>query len=144
MENWKKNLYVVWVGCFLTGTGLNLIMPFLPLYIEELGVHNPDQVSMWSGIALSSTFLVSAIMSPIWGKLADQKGRRIMLLRAALGMAIAMILMGLVSNVYQFVGLRLLMGIFSGYIMPLLLHKFLVIVAAGLSGHYPRRRFRVC
>nr|WP_114609059.1 multidrug efflux MFS transporter Lde [Listeria monocytogenes] len=116
MENWKKNLYVVWVGCFLTGTGLNLIMPFLPLYIEELGVHNPDQVSMWSGIALSSTFLVSAIMSPIWGKLADQKGRRIMLLRAALGMAIAMILMGLVSNVYQFVGLRLLMGIFSGYI----------------------------
>lgn len=56
MENWKKNLYVVWVGCFLTGTGLNLIMPFLPLYIEELGVHNPGQVSMWSGIALSSTF----------------------------------------------------------------------------------------
>lgn len=86
-------------------------------------------------------------MSPIWGKLADQKGRRIMLLRAALGMAIAMILMGLVSNVYQFVGLRLLMGIFQDIFqqqMPLLLHKFLVIVAAGLSGHYLRRRFRVC
>ncbi|WP_368307257.1 MFS transporter, partial [Listeria monocytogenes] len=70
-----------------------------------------------SGIALSSTFIVSAIMSPIWGKLADQKGRRIMLLRAALGMAIVLILMGLVSNVYQFVGLRLLLGIFSGYIL---------------------------
>ncbi|WP_099221785.1 multidrug efflux MFS transporter [Listeria costaricensis] len=116
MQDWKKNLYVVWIGCFLTGTGLNLIMPFLPLYIEELGVHNPDQVSLWSGIALSSTFLVSAIMSPIWGSLADRKGRRIMLLRAALGMSVAMILMGLVTNVYQFVGLRLLMGVFSGYI----------------------------
>ncbi|WP_239253677.1 multidrug efflux MFS transporter [Listeria ilorinensis] len=116
MQDWKKNLYIVWIGCFLTGTGLNLIMPFLPLYIEELGVHNPDQVSLWSGIALSSTFLVSAIMSPIWGSLADRKGRRIMLLRAALGMSVAMILMGLVTNVYQFVGLRLLMGVFSGYI----------------------------
>ncbi|WP_163651747.1 multidrug efflux MFS transporter [Listeria sp. PSOL-1] len=116
MTDWKKNLYIVWIGCFLTGTGLNLIMPFLPLYIEELGVHNHAQVSLWSGIALSSTFLVSAVMSPIWGSLADRKGRRVMLLRAALGMCLAMALMGIVTNVYQFVGLRLLMGIFSGYI----------------------------
>lgn len=116
LESWKKNLFIVWLGCFLTGTGLNLIMPFLPLYIEQLGVHNQQAVSIWSGIALSSTFLVSAVMSPIWGRLADQKGRRVMLLRAALGMAIAMIAMGFVTNVYQFVILRLLMGIFSGYI----------------------------
>lgn len=116
LESWKKNLFIVWIGCFLTGTGLNLIMPFLPLYIEQLGVHSQQAVSIWSGIALSSTFLVSAIMSPIWGRLADQKGRRVMLLRAALGMAIAMIAMGFVTNVYQFVILRLLMGIFSGYI----------------------------
>lgn len=116
LKDWKKNLYIVWIGCFLTGTGLNLIMPFLPLYVEELGIHDPDQVSLYSGVALSSTFFVSAIMAPIWGNLADRKGRRLMLLRAALGMSIAMILMGLVTNVFQFIGLRLLMGIFSGYI----------------------------
>ncbi|EUJ17388.1 putative drug-efflux transporter [Listeria aquatica FSL S10-1188] len=56
MKDWKKNLYIVWIGCFLTGTGLNLIMPFLPLYVEELGIHDPDQVSLYSGVALSSTF----------------------------------------------------------------------------------------
>lgn len=56
LESWKKNLFIVWLGCFLTGTGLNLIMPFLPLYIEQLGVHNQQAVSIWSGIALSSTF----------------------------------------------------------------------------------------
>ncbi|EUJ28861.1 putative drug MFS efflux protein [Listeria floridensis FSL S10-1187] len=116
MKDWKKNLFIVWIGCFLTGTGLNLIMPFLPLYVEELGVTDPGQVSLYSGVALSSTFFVSAIMAPIWGRLADRKGRRVMLLRAALGMSIAMILMGLVSNVFQFIALRLLMGIFSGYI----------------------------
>ncbi|EMG6526453.1 multidrug transporter subunit MdtG, partial [Providencia rettgeri] len=37
-EYWKRNLYVVWFGCFLTGAAFSLIMPFLPLYIEELGV----------------------------------------------------------------------------------------------------------
>ena len=57
-------------------------------------------------------FLVTTIVSPWWGRLADRKGRKLMLLRASLGMAIVISLMGAVTSVYQLIGLRLLQGVF--------------------------------
>lgn len=116
IATWKKNLWVCWFGSFVTATGLSQITPVLPLYIEQLGIHNTAAVEQWSGIAFGITFIASAIFSPIWGRMADQYGRKPMLLRASLGMAIVISLMGLVNHVYQLVGLRLLMGVISGYI----------------------------
>lgn len=49
---------------------------------------------------------MAAIVSPLWGSLADKYGRKLMLLRASLGMAIVMTSIGFVQNVYQLVGLR--------------------------------------
>ncbi len=95
---------------------MSLVLPFLPLFIEELGVTNPDHVVTWSAIAFGATFLVAAIVSPLWGRLADQKGRKLMLIRASLGMAVVMTLISFVQDVYQLVGLRLLMGAVSGFI----------------------------
>lgn len=116
MPLWKRNLFVSWFGSFSTTAGMSLVIPFLPLYIEQLGVHNTANVEQWAGIAFGSTFLLSAIVSPVWGRLADQRGRKLMLLRASIGMAIVMTLIGFVHNVYELVGLRLLMGTVSGYI----------------------------
>lgn len=96
--------------------GASLVIPFLPLYIEQLGVKNVSSIAKWSGFAYSATFILSAIVSPIWGKLADKHGRKLMLLRASLGMAIIMVLIGCVQNVYQLVLLRLLMGAVNGYV----------------------------
>lgn len=114
--NWKRNLTVVWLGCFLTGAAFSLVMPFLPLYVEELGITGHSQLNMWSGLVFSITFLFSAIASPLWGGLADRKGRKIMLLRSALGMAIVMLLMGLAQNIWQFLILRALLGLLGGFI----------------------------
>lgn len=116
MSTWKRNLWICWFGSFITATGLSQITPVLPLYIEQLGITNTSAVEQWSGIAFGITFIASAVFSPIWGRMADQYGRKPMLLRASLGMAIVISLMGLVNNVYQLVGLRLLMGFISGYI----------------------------
>ncbi|MGO2369432.1 MAG: multidrug efflux MFS transporter [Serratia sp. (in: enterobacteria)] len=116
MEAWKLNLISVWLGCFFTGLAMSQILPFLPLYVEQLGVTGHQSLSMWSGLVFSGTFLVSALVSPLWGSLADRKGRKLMLLRASLGMAIVIALQGLVSNVYQLFALRALMGLASGYI----------------------------
>ena len=71
---------------------------------------------MWSGLTFSVTFLVSAIVSPMWGSLADRKGRKLMLLRASLGMAIAILLQAFATNVWQLFFLRAVMGLTSGYI----------------------------
>ncbi len=114
--NWKRNLTVVWLGCFLTGAAFSLVMPFLPLYVEQLGITGHSQLNMWSGLVFSITFLFSAIASPLWGGLADRKGRKIMLLRSALGMAIVMLLMGLAQNIWQFLILRALLGLLGGFI----------------------------
>nr|VUD30640.1 multidrug-efflux transporter, major facilitator superfamily (MFS) [Raoultella sp. NCTC 9187] len=114
--NWKRNLTVTWFGCFLTGAAFSLVMPFLPLYVEQLGVTGHGALNMWSGLVFSITFLFSAVASPFWGGLADRKGRKIMLLRSALGMAIVMALMGLAQNIWQFLLLRALLGLLGGFI----------------------------
>ncbi|MDU6409823.1 MAG: multidrug efflux MFS transporter [Yersiniaceae bacterium] len=116
METWKVNLFSVWLGCFFTGLAMSQILPFLPLYIAQLGVQGHASLSLWSGLVFSGTFMVSAVVAPMWGSLADRKGRKLMLLRASLGMAVVMLLQGFATNVWQLFILRTLMGLTSGYI----------------------------
>jgi DHA1 family multidrug resistance protein-like MFS transporter len=114
--NWQRNLFITWLGCFLTGAAFSLIMPFLPLYVEALGVTGHQSLNMWSGLVFSITFLFSAIASPFWGSLADRRGRKLMLLRSALGMGIVMVLMGMAQNIWQFLALRAVLGLLGGFI----------------------------
>ncbi|WP_447885965.1 multidrug efflux MFS transporter MdtG [Serratia fonticola] len=114
--NWQRNLFITWLGCFLTSAAFSLIMPFLPLYVEALGVTDHQSLNMWSGLVFSITFLFSAIASPFWGSLADRRGRKLMLLRSALGMGIVMVLMGMAQNIWQFLALRAVLGLLGGFI----------------------------
>ncbi|WP_241146392.1 MFS transporter, partial [Leuconostoc mesenteroides] len=113
---WKRNVLVLWFGVFMTGIALSEVMPFLSLYIDTLGHFSKNQLTFYSGAIFSVSFLVMAIVSPLWGKLADRKGRKLMMLRAALGMAIVLFLMGYVTNVWQLFILRALQGATGGYI----------------------------
>ncbi|WP_238883765.1 multidrug efflux MFS transporter [Clostridium sp. YIM B02551] len=115
MELWKRNLAVCWFGMFVTGIGMSQIAPILPLYIKHLGVGNTNSITQLSGIAFGITYIISAVFSPIWGQAADRYGRKPMLLRASLGMAIIVGLMGFAPNVYVLIGLRLLQGAITGY-----------------------------
>ncbi|MED4956783.1 multidrug efflux MFS transporter [Paenibacillus sp. FSL R5-0527] len=115
MPIWKRNLLVCWFGMFVTGIGLSQLAPVLPLYIKQLGVGDAGEIARFSGLAFGITFIVSAIFSPIWGLAADKYGRKPMLLRASLGMAIVIGCMGFAPNVYVLIGLRLLQGVITGY-----------------------------
>lgn len=115
MPMWKRNLIVCWFGMFVTSVGMSQIAPVLPLYIEHLGVHSTALIVQFSGIAFGITFIISAIFSPIWGQAADKFGRKPMLLRASLGMAVVIFSIGFAQNVYQLIGLRLLLGVITGY-----------------------------
>ncbi|MBR1207157.1 MULTISPECIES: MFS transporter [unclassified Bradyrhizobium] len=112
---WKRNLIVCVFGSFTTIVGMTLLLPFLPLYVEQLGVTDHAAVVQWSGIAYGATFFTAALTAPLWGRLADRYGRKLMLIRASLGMAVAMSLIGMAHNVYELVGLRLLTGLLGGY-----------------------------
>ena len=113
--HWRRNLYVCLFGSFTTLVSMTLLLPFLPLYVEQLGVHDPAAIVQWSGIAFSATFLPAAMVQPLWGWLADRYGRKSMLIRASLGMMITMSMMGLVQNVWQLTALRFAVGLAGGY-----------------------------
>lgn len=115
MPIWKRNLIVCWFGMFVTGMGMSQIAPVLPLYINQLGIHDTALIEQFSGIAFGVTFIISAVFSPIWGQAADRFGRKPMLLRASLGMAVVVFSMGFARNVYELIGLRLLQGVITGY-----------------------------
>lgn len=115
MEMWRKNLIVCWFGIFVAAIGMSQIAPVLPLYIQHLGIQDTATITKISGIAFGITFIISAIFSPIWGSAADKYGRKPMILRASLGMAITIGCMGFAPNVYILIGLRLLQGVITGY-----------------------------
>jgi len=112
---WQRNLCVCVFGSFTTIVAMTLLLPFLPLYVEELGVSDHAAIVQWSGIAFGAAFFTAALTAPLWGWLADRYGRKLMLIRASLGMAVAMSLIGMAHNVWELVGLRLLTGLLGGY-----------------------------
>ena len=113
--HWRRNLIVCVFGSFTTIVAMTLLLPFLPLYVEELGVKSHAAIVQWSGVAYGATFLSAALTAPLWGRLGDRYGRKLMLIRASLGMAVAMSLIGMAHNVWQLVALRLLAGLLGGY-----------------------------
>ncbi len=114
-RHWQRNLAVSLFGSFTTVVGMTLLLPFLPLYVEQLGVRDQAAIVQWSGVVYGATFLSAGLAAPVWGHLADRYGRKIMLIRASLGMAVAMSLMGFVQTVWQLLVLRLVIGLVGGY-----------------------------
>ncbi len=114
-RHWRRNFVIVGLGSFTTIVAMTVLLPFLPLYVAELGMHDRADIAQWSGIAYGATFFAAALVAPLWGRLADRYGRKLMLVRASLGMAVAMSLIGMVDSVWQLVAVRLFAGLAGGY-----------------------------
>ncbi|KAA8365907.1 MFS transporter [Leuconostoc mesenteroides] len=110
-----RNFKMAWIGTFMAGMAFSEAMPFLVLYIMQISHFNQAQVSFYAGISYAASYLVVILVSPIWGKIADQHGRKPMLLRTAAGMGIVIILLSCVTNIWQIIILRLCQGLFDGY-----------------------------
>jgi DHA1 family multidrug resistance protein-like MFS transporter len=116
MINWKKNLYIMWICQFLAMVGMSSIVPFLPLFVRELGVTSIEETSKWSGLVFAGPFFVSLFLSSLWGNLGDKYGRKLMMIRATFGLALAQIIIGFSQDINQlFIG-RLLQGGLSGFL----------------------------
>lgn len=113
--SWKENLRVAWFGSFLTGASISLAVPFMPIFVEQLGIER-DQVAFYAGLAISVSAVSAALVSPIWGILADKYGRKPMMIRAGLAMTITMGGLAFVPNIYWLLFLRLLNGVFTGFV----------------------------
>ncbi len=112
--NWKVVLALLTCNVLFMSASYTMIIPFLPMYLtNELGVDDTS-VSLWAGLSFSVTFFVSAVMAPIWGRIADRKGKRLMAMRASLLIAISYLLGGIVTSPEQLIIVRVFQGFASG------------------------------
>ena len=115
-EHWRRNLYVLWSIEFAAFTGLSLILPFIPLYVRQLGITDTADVTRWSGLLLSGPFMVSFLVTPGWGALGDRYGQKLMVVRALGGSALCYAGMAFSTTVGGLFGWRLALGGVSGFL----------------------------
>ncbi len=118
----RQNIIVLVCSMFLVSSGYTMVIPFLPLYLLDLGVP-PESIGLWSGLVFSVCFLVAGIMSPIWGKLADSGEKKKMAIRASVLLGFSYIFCGISQNEYQLFAARAFQGVANGYVaavMPII------------------------
>jgi len=111
---WQRNLAAIWVAEMVAISGFTVFMPFMPYYVQELGVTRLEEVEFWSGLLISSQAVTMAAVAPLWGSLADRYGRKVMVVRAMFGGSVVIALMGFTQNVGQLVALRTIQGVLTG------------------------------
>jgi DHA1 family multidrug resistance protein-like MFS transporter len=113
--SYGRNLFAITAASFIGFMGFTLVMPFLPLYFHQLGVEDVGQVAMWSGLSLGVTPALTAMLSPLWGRLADRFGRKIMVERSLVSFVFVMAAMAFVTRAWHVLLLRAIQGLFAGY-----------------------------
>jgi DHA1 family multidrug resistance protein-like MFS transporter len=113
--DWRRNQVAVTTAAFIGFTGFTLVMPFLPLYFEQLGVTSPSAVAVWSGVSLGVTPAVTAVMAPLWARVAERYGKKLMVARSLASFVVIMSLMAFVQAPWQVFALRGIQGFFAGY-----------------------------
>lgn len=130
MERWRSNLYFLWFGQILSLMSFGFGIPFIPYYIQELGVTDPVSVKFYLGLLNSLPGLAMGLMAPIWGFIADKAGRKLILLRATFFGIIVLAGMGVAQNVEQLLFFRIMQGVFTGTVTA-----SYALVASGTPNH---------
>jgi MFS transporter, DHA1 family, multidrug resistance protein len=106
----------MWFANFFVAGSMTMVLPFISLYIETFGDYSTTYVQHWSGWIFGITFVSAFLFSPIWGRIGDLFGRKKILICSGIGMGLCIFLTGYVNSVWQLFMLRLLMGVFTGFI----------------------------
>ena len=95
--------------------GFTIVMPFLPLYIRELGVTDVADIALWTGVTLGATPAVTAVSAPLWGRVGDRYGSKLLVIRSLGAFVVTKAAMAFVTAPWQLFALRALLGVFAGY-----------------------------
>jgi DHA1 family multidrug resistance protein-like MFS transporter len=115
VEDWRRNQVAVTAASFVGFTGFTMVMPFLASYIQQLGVTDVGDVAVWTGLTLGVTPALSAMCSPLWGRVADRFGNKVLLLRALASSVVVMGVMAQAAQPWHLFVLRAVQGLVAGY-----------------------------
>jgi DHA1 family multidrug resistance protein-like MFS transporter len=113
---WRRTFITICISQAIAMLAFSMAIPFLPLYVQRLGVTDPAAVARWAGAMSSGAAIVLALMAPVWGAIADRWGRKPMVVRAMIGGGGIVALMGLARTPEQLLALRTFQGAFAGTI----------------------------
>jgi DHA1 family multidrug resistance protein-like MFS transporter len=92
-----------------------MIVPFLPLYVQELGIHDEKQAALWSAMIFGINHVMVALVAPFWGKISDKYGKKLTMIRSGIGLTIVIVCMGLIHTPVHLLLLRAVFGIMAGF-----------------------------
>ncbi len=117
VESWRKTLWIMFAAQLLAAVGFSTVFPFLPLYVEHLGVASGvGGVAFWVGMVFSAQAVAMTIASPFWGTLADRYGRKPMVERAMFGGAVIVALMAFATSAEMLTVMRAIQGLITGVV----------------------------
>ncbi|MBT3275335.1 MAG: MFS transporter, partial [Spirochaetales bacterium] len=131
MHSWKKNLYLVWIAQILSLAGFGFMLPFLPFFLQEVGVTDPSELKRWVGLVSAVPALTLGLMAPVWGYLADRVGRKLMILRSMAAGCAVLIGISFVQSPEGILAMRIVQGLITGTITA---------SAAMVAGGTPRAK----
>ena len=115
MHSWKRNQAAITAAAFVGFTGFTLVMPFLPLYFEELGLTDVGDIALWTGMTLGVSPAIAALTAPLWGRVGDRFGHKLLVQRSLLSFILVMIAMAYATEPWHLFALRAVQGFFAGY-----------------------------
>ena len=114
MSPWRKTFFSAFAAQVLSISGFCFALPFLPYFLEDLGVRGEADQIWWSGVVMSAAGVTLALFAPLWGIAADRYGRKAMVMRAMFGGTLVVLLMSFTRSVGQLMVCRLLQGALTG------------------------------
>ena len=113
---WKLNLVMLGFSQILVMIGYSAMNPFISLFMkDELHISEANgDLAFYFGVFNVLTALAYAMFCPLWGRLADRFGVKVMLLRGTFVTAFIFPMMAYVSNVWLLILLRFLSAACAG------------------------------
>ena len=114
-SSWERNRWIILASFGIELLAFKLVMPFVPLYVQELGVTDPAQIPLWSGIILGIMPLTVALMLPLWDRMAQRTGRKFQVLRSLVGCILGLAAMAAAQSAFQLLLAYILEGVTAGF-----------------------------
>ncbi|MFE6501015.1 MFS transporter [Kitasatospora sp. NPDC057738] len=106
----RRQVHAVAACYFVASFAALGLPPFLTAILPALG----DPQARWAGVLYIVPTVFSALGAPLWGRLADRFGRKRLLLRAQLGLAVSFLLAGAADSLTAFTLALVLQGFLGG------------------------------
>ena len=115
LQQWQKNQIAVSASASGVWLGNTLVMPFLPIFVRELGVEGTGAIAFWTGLLFAISPGLSALTGPLWGRIGDRYGLKLVTARAVAGNSICWFFMLFAENVWHVLIIRALLGVLGGF-----------------------------